>query len=146
MRIFALFLLSLFLFYCTDPAGQPSYVVEQYVTLINQGDIEGAKAYCTEARKAYLTALGDVMESADSHPDSSQIIIEDINCRAIDNGMLCQTIERDSFAAVHVNYYLAEIEGKWFIDQPAIEGKIEHSKKTASPEEQEQLDKQKKEE
>lgn len=106
---------------------QPETIVRHYIQSLSEGDWEGAMQYCTPARQAYLKALGGIMESADSisAPDSTAILILEIDCTKTDTLTICETLERDAFEEYRSQYTLIRRNESWFIDQPKIPGAVE---------------------
>ena len=106
---------------------QPETIVRHYIQSLSNGDWEEAMQYCTPARQAYLTALGGIMESADSisAPDSTAVLILEIECTRTDTLTICETLERDAFEEYRAQYTLVRRNESWLIDQPKIPGAVE---------------------
>lgn len=106
---------------------QPETIVRHYIQSLSEGNWEAAMQYCTPARQAYLTALGGIMESADSIsvPDSTAILILEIDCTQNDTLIICETLEQDAFEQYRSQYTLVKRNETWLIDQPKIPGAVE---------------------
>jgi len=126
--------LLVFLFQaCAEPPVSPEEVVRQYAGLLNQGQLEAAKAWCTPAGQAFLVALGEVMTAAEAAPDATPIIIRQIKCTTTDAVAQCQTTEYDGFEDYHTDYQLRLTAQGWRIDQPIAKGETTTTEEIVAP-------------
>lgn len=125
---------------CQASSGAPSpeQVVDQYVRLLHQGEIEQAKSLCTPAATAYLDALAAVIEAAQTPLDSSQLTIEAIKCEYSEDqaSSRCEGIIDDGFERYTEVYLLSLQEGQWRIDHQPDTGTLQTTEEVLETEEE----------
>ena len=60
-----------------------------------------------------------------SAPDSTAVLILEIDCTQTDTLTICETLERDAFEEYCSQYILVKRDENWLIDQPKIPGAVE---------------------
>lgn len=111
---------------CSKEQLSPENCVKSYAQLLNQGKLEEAKKLCTPAAQAFLTALGGVISASEAMPDSTKIIIKNIQCQQLSaDSVYCISQEYDGFEEYEKTYWLIQQKEKWLIDQPAAKGILE---------------------
>lgn len=124
-------------FSCKTEQASPEEVVRQYIDQLGKGELETAKALCTPAGAAYLSALREVMVSTDTTITSSPIQIQELNCTLMDSLAHCQSIEYDGFETYPAEYFLRLGSSGWLVDQPVAQGETSTSEEVLEPEEKE---------
>ena len=130
------FLLVLCLLSCTAEQASPEEVVRQYVKLLNAGQLDAAKVYCTPAGAAYLEALYEVMTASESSLDTIPVEIQQLQCVLADTTAFCQTQENDGFETYEAEYHLQFTSKGWKIDQPPVQGETSSSEEIIDSEEE----------
>jgi hypothetical protein len=130
------FFLVLCLLSCTDDQASPEEVVREYSQLLNEGQLDAAKAYCTPAGAAYLEALYEVMMASETSIDTMPVEIQQVQCTLKEATAFCQTRENDGFETYEAEYHLQLTSEGWKIDQPLVQGETSSSEEIIDAEEE----------
>ena len=124
---------------CGEAELSPEQVLVQYVQLVNQGQLEAAKQWCTPAAVAHLDALAAVMDAAESAIDSTAVQVEILLCETTAEGLQCEVEIHDGFGPYVDHYQLVHTPEGWRVDQAAATGTTETHEEVMSIE-QDSLD------
>lgn len=103
----------------------PKEVLREYQGLVDKNKLQEAKALSTEAGKAWLDELAEIIAS--EQPDSTLFQTEflSMDCRGEGDTLLCRCLLEDQYERYSSDYLLVKSEGQWLVDAPKDEIQID---------------------
>jgi hypothetical protein len=107
------------------PRKGPEEVLREYQGLVDKNKLQKAKALSTEAGKAWLDELAEIIAS--EQPDSTLFQTEflSMDCRGEGDTLICHCLLEDQYERYSSDYILVKKEGQWLVDAPKDEVQID---------------------